>query len=178
MKVSLVLLSTSLLFACSPSKPVKINPQEMVKVDLALSTSIDDFKVLIGDNWTGNLSYLNYGRDNRSTIPASLKISIKDEQTLNYAVIYPAESESNDTSTLKITDSGRKLDGQLIIDRIVREDGEIVIVAQSRGNDDNRDADVRTTYTISSNEFRMKKDVKFDDKNSFINRNEYVFTRQ
>lgn len=181
MKHVLILIAASMLFACAPSEPVKISSIETIGADTSTTkppkASLDDFKILVGDNWSGSLNYLNYGSDKRSTIPANLEINLKGERKIKYKIIFPKEPNSNSSDTISISKDGSKLDGQIITDRSIDEDGSLVLTAQSRDYDDNQEADIRTTYTISEREFRMKKDVKFDNDEDFLNRNEFVFTR-
>lgn len=176
MKHILILLTSGLLISCGAQNTIVVNTAPLEEQKLS-AVSIDDFKVLKGNDWQGRLTYLNYGSDERSTIPVNLEVSINSDQALIYKMIFPDEPHANSESSLSISDGGAKLDGQKITKRFMNEDGETVIVTKSKGYDDNREVTIRTTYSISENEFKMKKDVQFDTGEAFINRNEFAFNR-
>ena len=146
-------------------------------VQSLVSAGIEDFRLLEGDDWSGSLTYLDYGSGERVSIPVELKVQVIDDTSLEYAIRYPDEEEHNASAQLRITGEGSFIDGQEVVSRKWAMDGPLTLTTQGRGYDDNREVDIRFIYVISENEFRMLKDVRFSPDESYINRNEYAFTR-
>lgn len=165
------------LSACTPGGIVKANEPELAAQSAKIKTSLDDYKPLQGTGWVGTLNYLNYGSVERSTIPVELAFDVTEEKGVEYSIKYPGEEQYNDTAKLKVSKDGSKLDGQPVVKREVLDNGGVILTTAYRDKDDNRAADIRMTYLISTNEFKMIKDVKFDNQAEFFNRNEYAFTR-
>ena len=165
-------LAASGLSACSDGANTAALSQSVV-----ITASMDDFRMLEGKGWDGSLSYLNYGSDERSTIPVKLEITILDDQTMQYAIQYPGEEQYNAKESLKISNDGTLIDGYIITARALEPDGTLVLTAQGRGRDDGRTADIQMVYFISENAFRIRKNVRFHQDETFFNRNEYNFSR-
>ncbi|RZV41865.1 MAG: hypothetical protein EX271_07095, partial [Acidimicrobiales bacterium] len=72
MKHILILLTSGLLISCGAQNTIVVNTAPLEEQKLS-AVSIDDFKVLKGNDWQGRLTYLNYGSDERSTIPVNLE---------------------------------------------------------------------------------------------------------
>jgi hypothetical protein len=113
--------------------------------------SMADFESLQGDGWSGTLSYLNYKSKERSSIPVALSIDTSRRYAVKYSIKYPGEEQYNDTSKIKISKDGLKIDGKPVVARIVLDTGAIQMVTAFRDKDDNRAADIRMTYTTSTN---------------------------
>jgi len=69
------------------------------------------------------------------------------------------------------------LGGQVVSERTSAEDGALIVTTRYRGEDDNRPADIRQTYGLSETSFYIRKDVQFDDSDTYLLRNIYEFTR-
>lgn len=59
------------------------------------TASMEDFKILEGADWTGELDYLNFGSTERSAIPVKLAVTVLNERKLQYATQYPGEESHN-----------------------------------------------------------------------------------
>jgi len=140
------------------------------------SASISDFAPLIGEDWSGELEYLNYGSDERSTIPVRMIARELKNRSMAYGFLYPGEEHKNARDKLRVSRDGTKLNGMTITRRYLDQDGALVFVTEGKGRDDNRPADIRLTYVISANAFTNRKDVRFDG-GEWINRNEYRLSR-
>ncbi len=139
--------------------------------------TIEDFAVLAGAGWSGTLSYLNYNSDDRSTIPVKLQVEEPGRRSLKYAIQYPGEEEYNSRERIRVSRDGREIDGYRVARRERLEDGALIITTEGPGEDDNRPAEFRFVYTVAPNRFSIRKDVRFEDEESFFNRNEYAFER-
>ncbi|WP_298466085.1 S41 family peptidase [uncultured Erythrobacter sp.] len=142
----------------------------------AAIASVSDFAMLEGDNWSGELDYLNYGRDDRSSIPVRMVARAPEGGSMAYGFIYPGEEDKNANDRLQVSPDGKQINGMDVIDRYVDEAGALVLVTRAEGSDDGEPAVIRLTYIISSDQFVTRKDVKFDG-GEFFNRNEYRLTR-
>ena len=70
------------LAACSGT--VDVDPDGPV-------VTMDDLHVIEGDNWTGTLTYLDYGSDKRVTIDTAATVEIASDTVLKYSISYPKE---------------------------------------------------------------------------------------
>ncbi|WP_209349473.1 S41 family peptidase [Pontixanthobacter sp. CEM42] len=138
--------------------------------------SITDFTPMLGEVWSGELEYLNYGSTERSTISVQMIARDMGKRSLSYGVIYPGETHMNAREKLRISRDGRQIDGNTITQRNVAADGVLTLVTEGNGRDDNRPADIRMTYKIGADYFSIRKDVRFAGA-EYINRNEYRLTR-
>ena len=145
--------------------------------DNGLAVTMDELRVLEGDNWEGNLSYLNYGSDKRSTIPVKVAIEVLDEKALQYAIQYPGEEQHNAKEQLKLSADGTKIDGYAITKRKKIADGTLILTTEGAGQDNNRPAEVQVVYTVAANRFKICKNIRFDSSGEYFNRNEYNFLR-
>jgi len=138
--------------------------------------SIDDFAVLVGDGWNGTLDYLNYGSDERSTIPVRMTAREPQGRSMRYGVVYPGEEDANANERLRVSRDGTQIGGFPVVERFSDPARGLVLVTQGSGRDDNRSADIRLTYEIAGDRFVMSKDVRFAG-GDWLNRNSYSLTR-
>ncbi|RGP40789.1 hypothetical protein BPTFM16_01079 [Altererythrobacter insulae] len=161
-------LEAALMLARSDARDIQEEPSQ-------LNVSASDFADLEGDDWIGQLDYLNYGSDQRSQIPVKMIVEAPQKRRVPYGFIYPGEENKNANDTIRISKDGTRIDGMDVVSRSF-VDGVLVIVAEGTARDDNRPAEIRVTYTVAANRFSVRKDVRFAGGN-FINRNEYLLTR-
>ncbi len=141
-----------------------------------LAASASDFALLEGEDWSGELEYLNYGREDRSTIPVRMVVREAKNGSIPYGFLYPGEEHKNAREKFRISKGGTQINGQRVTERYINGDGALVIVTEGQGRDDNRAADIRFTYIIGENSFINRKDVRFEE-GEYFNRNEYRLTR-
>ncbi|NNE57050.1 MAG: hypothetical protein HKN36_02985 [Hellea sp.] len=158
------------LTGCNSGQPTNIDPN-------GPSVEISDFEVIEGNDWTGNLTYLDYSSEKYVTIPTQATVEIASPTTLKYTISYPEEPWEDSKAKLKISSSGRALDGQAVTYREVRPNGNLEIRTSHEGEDNNLPALIRMTYVLGSAEFSISKDVQLDGETEFINRNIYAFAR-
>jgi len=144
--------------------------------DCDCTATVEDFRVLDGGEWSGELDYLNYGSDQRSSIPVGLRVDSIDSGSVTYSIRYPGEEQYNATEQLTISNDGTSIDGRTIVDR-QQEAGGLTLTTEGKGEDDNRPADIQIVYFVSPGEFRIRKNVRFDGEAAFFNRNEYRYAR-
>ena len=90
------------------------------------SISMADLARVAGDGWTGSLTYLNYGSDERSSIPVNLQVATPRGRTMAYAIQYPGEEAYNSKEKLELSRNGSELNGDTITDRVETADGVFV----------------------------------------------------
>lgn len=141
--------------------------------------SPNDLKTLEGDQWIGNLTYLDYKSKKPTSIMSNVTItrSKTDKLTWIFDMDYPLERGANSKDEVKLSADGMMFDGEMVIERTKSPDGTLRIVTTKKGKDDNRDSTFRHTYLISKKAFSMRKEVKFDDEAEFFERNTYTWTR-
>lgn len=141
-----------------------------------VAITIDDFRLIEGETWSGDLNYLDYQSGKRTSIPVRAQFEVSDETSLLYAIQYPGEEQHNNKTSMKLSDNGKTFDGKPVVSRTATG-STITIITESRGRDDNQDADIQIVYEISSDLFRMKKNVRLDGGEAYFNRNVYTFKR-
>ena len=142
-----------------------------------VSIFANDFTPLVGDDWEGALTYLNYGSDKRSTIPVRLTVQPFAGNIVPYAVQYPGEEDANAEDAFTISNDGSQINGHPVISRRALPDESLEIITQARGQDNNKSADIQTIYTISNRLFKLRKMVRFDSEENWIERNEFILKR-
>ena len=155
---TLILVVTSLL-----SQSVRIEPS--------------DFHRLIGDRWTGELTYLDYGSKKEVVIRSNLSVTREDSDSWTFEYEYPDEPKANSKKTLSIVGDGTRIDDETIIERNVLPDGMVQILSERAGKDDNREAVFRYTYLISEKSFSIKKEVRLAGSSEWFERNRYRWAR-
>jgi len=136
-----------------------------------------DFTLVEGGGWSGNLTYLDYGSEKRVTIPATASVDVISSTTLKYSISYPKEPWEDTKAKIKLSQSGRVLDGHVVMSRETRPDGSVALKTLHQGEDNNQPAEIRLTYVLSASKFVIEKDVRFEASAEFMNRNIYRFLR-
>ena len=138
--------------------------------------SAQDFLAIEGD-WVGTLTYTDYSSGMPTVIAANASVTLTSDNRIDYTISYPDEPWEDSESTMIISKDGRLLDGHVVSERVDTEDGTLIVRTQFRGEDDNRPADIRLTYGLTETDFYIRKDVRFDDSDSYLRRNTYEFRR-
>lgn len=156
-----------LLIACQPKVEYA---EEGPKVNA------QDFFAIEGE-WVGTLTYTDYSNGIPTVISANASVSPSSDNRIDYTITYPDEPWEDSESTMTVSKDGRLLDGQVVSERTSAEDGTLIVTTRYRGEDDNRPADIHQTYGLSETSFYIRKDVRFDDSDTYLLRNIYEFTR-
>lgn len=151
---------------------ISLNGQEAKITD-------SDITNLIG-KWEGSLTYLDYSSGNPFSMPCNASISpTKKKNQIKISYEYPNEPKANRKFKMKFSKDGTEINKEKLTSRTTDSDGNIVLATEKPGKDgnDNKDAIIRQSYTISDHIFIVRKEVKFDGTNEWIMRNEYKFTK-
>lgn len=141
------------------------------------SVSMADFNLVAGTGWSGTLSYLDYTKQTRETIPVEFLIDEPKDRSITYAIKFPGEAKYNSREKIKLSRNGEHLNGDRVTKRVELAGGGLKIVTEKTGKDDNRPATIRTSYILTTDTFKIQKDVKFSDGTDYFNRNEFSLTR-
>jgi hypothetical protein len=171
-----VALATSILAGCV-AMPEANDVQSVQAAQTSAAEIAADLATLEGKEWSGSLSYLDYSKGTREAIAVSLKFEPVAETSIAFAIKYPGEAQYNSRENYKWSEDGCRLNDAEIVSRTILPGGAVEIVTESEGIDDRRMAHIRTTYAISSEQFLVRKDVKFSEDDTFFNRNEYALSR-
>ncbi|MEM7639525.1 MAG: hypothetical protein AAF269_10695 [Pseudomonadota bacterium] len=137
----------------------------------------DVFDAIVGDDWLGELTYLNYGAPVKDfTIPAELDVE-RVEQGLKMAYIYPDEPHQNSTVTARISKDGSKLMGAPVTLNAMQASGVREIRTAYPCEDMGKAAECEMIYLLSRDEVVMRKMVTYEGETEAFRRNVYVFTR-
>ncbi|MEL7249249.1 MAG: hypothetical protein AAFO03_12550 [Bacteroidota bacterium] len=166
MKRSFVLL---LAFACLlPISNLQAQDDRMTPEDLA---------ILVG-NWEGMLTYRNYRDGQLFDVRTNLEIAIgKDANQLLVKNTYPDEPNASGTYNLTIKKDGTRLNKAKVISRTVLEDGQVEVVTEYKGRDDNKKSLIRIIYRIGQDSYYTRKEVQFKGSTDWLMRNEFRYER-
>jgi len=161
-------LTAFALLGCSAADSVDPNGPTVTQAD---------FESVVGEAWTGELTYLDYSSEKRVTIPAAATIKLAGSNGIKYTISYPEEPWEDTKSTLKTTQSGRVFDGHPVIARDTAPNGWLTIQTLHQGEDNKKPADIRMSYRVGENDFVIEKEVSYGADGYFITRKSYHFTR-
>ncbi len=141
--------------------------------------SIDDLDDLKG-NWTGSLTYLDYNSGEPFTMPCNVTITdTKQANKLQISYNYPKEPAANSKSKITLSKDGRAINKKPIVAINRKDNGlkEVYCEYEGRDGNDNKEATIRTYYTIGKKEFKIAKFIKFKGTDEWIKRNEFAFNK-
>ena len=69
------------------------------------------------------------------------------------------------------------LHGNNLLSKKLLETGETQFTTESEGKDDNKNALIRNIYVIAEKNFIIRKEVNFENKDKWLIRNEFSYTR-
>lgn len=150
---------------------------------LALSDSpkikADDLKRLTGPQWMGTLTYLDYSKNKKVSIPSNLTVkqSAEDRRTWIFEFQYPDEPQANSKQNLTIGENGKTFGDEEVFERNTLADKRLRIVTRKKGMDNDKAAIFRFTYLIGAGSFSIKKEVKYEESGDYFERNEYNWRR-
>ena len=160
-----LLLFTVLLYPGTPTEGPVVRPSDLL--------------ILTGARWSGTLTYLDYSSNRKVSIPSTLLVSGLEGQQSKFIFDYqyPKEPQARSVDTIVIANDGREFAGERVVDRQETQGGPIIIVTEKAGTDNKRKALIRHTYRIEPGNFSIKKEVRYDDTNQYLVRNEYQWAR-
>ncbi len=138
-----------------------------------------ELKNLTGVQWTGTLSYLDYRKNTRVSIPSNLTVTQSKDNKLSwiFEYEYPDEPKANSKEEIALSKDGKIFDGETVIERKILADKTLRLVTEKSGPDNDKKALFRFTYLLNKKSFSIKKEVKYDGTTEFFVRNEYSWKR-
>ncbi len=160
-----VLLTVSSLFGLAGMESAKIKATDLQR--------------LMGAQWKGALTYLDYQNNKKVSIPSNLTVtrSSRDKLSWIFEFQYPKEPQANNRETITLAKDGKTLSGETVIERTLLADKTLRIVTEKSGPDNDKKALFRFTYLLSDTKFSIKKEVRYEGTTEYFERNEYVWTR-
>ncbi len=128
--------------------------------------------------WKGSLTYLDYQTNEPYTMPVNLRIENgKNRYQFKLFLEFPDEPSANSTDKIKLSKDGTKINKTDVISNKKISEEEFEIITEYSGNDNNEKAKIRVIYTIGKTELNIRKEVKFENTEKWILRNEYNYKR-
>ena len=140
---------------------------------------IDDLQKIAGPLWRGQLTYLDYSANVLRSIPSNLLVarSAEDGMTWLWSYGYDDEPHANAKDGVRLSEDGRQLGKETLLERRMSEDGTLTIITAMAGQDDHRAAQFRFTYTVAATSFVRQKEVKLDSGGDYFVRHTYSWKR-
>ena len=136
-----------------------------------------DLKIILG-KWTGSLTYVDYRTNKPFTMPSNVDVKQgKNEKQLLLLITYPKEPNANSKDKIKISEDGQQLNKKEVKSRQKLADGQIQIITEYLGKDNNKPALLRNIYILGDKQFIIRKEVNFENTNEWMMRNEYSLSR-
>ena len=139
----------------------------------------DDLQILTGAQWSGTLTYLDYRSKKKVSIPANLTVKPNgaDKWSWVFEYEYPDEPKANSKEIVQLSKDGRSLNGEVVLERTSLPDDTVKFVTEKKGEDNNRPASIRYTYSLNAKSFSIKKEVRYADEDQFFERNGFDWKR-
>ncbi len=169
------MLARLLLFVLGCCAPVACRAPAAADSRVAPS----DLDRLAGGSWSGSLTYLDYTSGRSTQLRAALEVERKPGASRVWVLklAFADEPGADGESELVLSDDGRSLDGETVIERRELEDGLLCIVTQAEGQDDEKPATLRHVYRIGAREATAQKLVRPQGASGFFERNVYRWRR-
>lgn len=139
----------------------------------------DDLHLLTGTQWSGTLTYLDYRSKKKVTIPVNLNVRANGEDKWSWVFEYeyPDEPQANSKEIVRLSKDGRTMNGEVVLERISLPGNTIRFVTEKNGEDNNRKASIRFTYSVNAKSFSIRKEVRYEGEEQFFERNGYDWKR-
>jgi hypothetical protein len=129
--------------------------------------------------WSGSLTYLDYISGKPYTMAADIIITFTNDQS-GYitAFEYPKEPKANSIDTIIVNATNFGNEKVVLFNR--KSSGDFILVTEYTGTDgnENKKATLKHTYTLEGNSLSIKKEVKFTGTSKWIERHQYLFTKE
>lgn len=139
--------------------------------------SSEELNSVIG-HWKGTLTYTDYSSNKPFSMPANVTVESdkKDTQILLFYE-YPNDSQANSKGKITISKEGSAINGNSLVSRWNLENGSTQFITEANGKDNREKALIRNVYVIGENRFIIRKEVKFETSEDWLQRNEFKFER-
>ena len=139
--------------------------------------SPNDLEAVLGE-WTGSLTYMDYSSNKPYSMPAELTVETgKNPYQYILKYRYPNEPQANNKGKFEVTKEGTQINKKDVVSIERTEKDGLIVTTEHSGKDNRKKAIIRNIYIISTAKFVLRKEVKFEDANEWLQRNEYSFTR-
>lgn len=157
---------------------VSLSASELHAQATALRT---DFDRLVGPGWTGTLTYRDYTTEARTTIKAALRLTKLPDATdgstrWDFRIAYADEPHANSGDTIALAADGRRFRGANVVERTQLPSGEVQVVTEEDGRDNEKPARLRLVYRISERKASLQKLVRYEG-GAFFERHIYEWVR-
>lgn len=139
----------------------------------------DDLQMLTGAQWSGTLTYLDYRSKKKVSIPSILTVKPNgdDKASWVFEYQYPDEPQANSREIVRLRNDGGRMNDEVVLERTNLPDNTVKVVTEKKGQDNDRSALFRFTYSLNAKTFSIQKDVRYEDESQFFERNEYNWKR-
>ena len=161
----------SIFAAILLSLGILIQPNEVTKEHL---------QVFEGE-WTGSLTYLNYGDDKTLvTLPLRTEASMDAKGVrFNYYFTEPSGSIEERKDRLYFRDGKLMFSGKWeIVSSEAKDLQNWTMELKKSGKDNNKDSDFKESIIVTPDKITVTKMVKYRDGDAYFMRNQYVFERK
>jgi hypothetical protein len=138
-----------------------------------------DLQGLTGAQWKGELTYLDYRKNTKTTIRSNLTVTQSAQDKLSYVFEfqYPDEPRADSKETITVGKDGLTLGDEALVERILLADKTLKIVTEKNGNDNGKKSLYRFTYLIGDASFSIRKEALPEGATEFFERNQYSWKR-
>ena len=96
---------------------------------------------------------------------------------MGFQLRYPDEPKANSKATVSLSEDGKTLDGETVVEKSQLAGNTLKIVTEIAGRDADKKALFRFTYLYNATSFAITKEVRCDDAKGFFQRNQYTWNR-
>jgi hypothetical protein len=90
---------------------------------------------------------------------------------------YPEEPHANSKEIVELSRDGRSMNGEVVLERNSLTDKTVRFLTEKKGQDNNRNASIRFTYSVNAKSFSIRKEVRYEGEDQFFERNGFVWQR-
>ena len=139
----------------------------------------DDLQILTGAQWSGTLTSLFFRSTKNVSIPSNLTVKQNgdDKSSWVFEYQYPDEPQANSKEIVRLSNDGGRINDEVVLERTNLPDNTVKVVTEKKGQDNDRSALFRFTYSLNAKTFSIKKEVRYEHESQFFERNEYSWKR-
>ncbi|WP_281540650.1 hypothetical protein [Maribacter aestuarii] len=138
--------------------------------------TINDFNDLLGDKWTGQLTYQSYSGDGEMSIPTNARFQIEEGQLIKITE-YPEEPHANSREEWKISQNPYTLNNEPILRVESSKDGSTIIQTEFMGEDKDREARMIREIYFNKRTLEITKHVEIIETGERFIRNKFSYIR-
>ena len=173
-KTSLAMISAFVLSACG-SLPGLGSGEPAEEDTLRLRSS--DLSGLGGQNFTGELTYLDYSSGEKVALDVVADVTVK-LSCLRIAIDYPDEPQANSTQEYCISEDGTAFNEAKLVSLQRLGPDFIAFQTEEMGEDNDQPALLRQSYILSRTAITSGREVSYDEGETWFERNELDIERE